>query len=120
MIQTLSASLRAEPTATFYSITGSPSSDSVYPDQAFFKEKPLQWWVDSINNGSVKYTPRSNLYWSYVNDSGNQHYISNEITNLLIPRYPDTNSFTNDLATKVSKIRFIDNNYMTMTCTYTF
>jgi len=120
MIQTLSATVTSEPTATFYSITGAPPSDSVCPDQAFFKGKSLQWWVNSINNGSVKYTPRSNLYWSYVNDSGNQHYISNEITNLLIPRYPDTNSFTNDPSTKVSKIRFVDNNYMTMTCTYSF
>lgn len=85
-------------------------------NQSIFKGQTLQWWVDSINNKSVVYTPVSNkVLWSYMNE-GKQYHISTEITNYIIPNLTDT--FTQESTTTL--ITFKDNGYMTLTTTYQF
>jgi hypothetical protein len=145
----------ADPSSTYYSITGSTSmsdgnlanlSSENYPDrlepmerymstavpspiisvedsnipnrvnQSIFKAQTLQWWVSSINNENIVFTPVNNkVSWSYVLNGSNIH-ISSEITNLLFPR--ERNSFTE--AGGASIVTFKDNGYMTMTSTYLF
>jgi hypothetical protein len=86
-------------------------------NQLIFKGQTVQWWVESLNNKSVVYTPHSNkVSWAYVTASGDRIHISTEITNLFIPRTSDT--FTSDDATRTSVAGFPDNGYMSMSCTY--
>jgi hypothetical protein len=97
--------------ATINTLTNTPStgstnlsslSSSVEANTLVFRNQPLSWWLESLNNGAVKYTPISNdVNWSYFTPSGQQFHIRIELSNLLIPnrsksstRSSDNSSFT--------------------------
>ena len=65
-------------------VAGDPTPNPT--NQAIFMNQPLSWWVESLNSGTVVYSPVSNLVnWSYINNNKKMIYISIDISNLLIP-----------------------------------
>ena len=86
-------------------------------NQDIFKVQPLQWWVDNLNGGKILYTPYSNkVSWSYVNLTGHSIHISSEITNVIFPKV--VLDFQTDPITRNATATFVNNGYMSLTCTY--
>ena len=112
----------SEPSATLHSLMSSPAEGSSdlgtlstnnYPvsgskepnadNQLVFMNQPLSWWLETLNAGTVKYTPFSNeVNWAYMLDSNTPIHISISISNSLIPN--KTQSVETDPTTRVSKI----------------
>jgi len=85
-------------------------------NQVIFKNQPISWWIDSINNGSIKYTPISNtVNWSYV-DGETTYHILFETSSFMIPNR--TGTVTMNQETGMTSVVLQDNTVMNLTQSY--
>jgi hypothetical protein len=86
-------------------------------NQVIFKNQPVSWWIESINNGSIVYTPISNtVNWSYYDSSKNQYQILFAISSYMIPNR--TGTVSRDPDTRLTTIVLQDNGVFNMTQTH--
>jgi hypothetical protein len=62
-------------------------------NQLVFMNQPMSWWLNSLQNASVKYTPISSyVNWSYVDSSGSVFHIGRPVSDLIIPNSIESTS----------------------------
>jgi hypothetical protein len=85
-------------------------------NQVIFKNQPVSWWIEGINNGSIVYTPVSNtVNWSYtVGDA--QYHILFEISAFMIPNR--TKAVDRNLSTGITTVVLEDNGVLNLTQSY--
>jgi hypothetical protein len=85
-------------------------------NQVIFKNQPVSWWIEGINNGSILYTPVSNtVNWSYT--AGDiQYHMFIEISTFMIPNTTDT--VTRDSETGTTTVVLKDNGIFNLSQTY--
>ena len=83
-------------------------------NQEIFKNLPLAWWVQGLNEGTIQYRPVSNeVNWAFVNSSGKDVNIAREITDIIIPNR--TANMVRDAETKTMRCTMQDNGCLAMT-----
>jgi hypothetical protein len=86
-------------------------------NQVIFKNQPVSWWIENINNGSIVYTPVSNtVNWSYYDSSKNQYHILFAISFYMIPNR--TGTVSRDADTRLTTIVLQDNGVFNLSQTY--
>jgi hypothetical protein len=69
-------------------------------NQLVFMNQPMSWWMDGLNNSTIRYTPLNNeVNWSYVDGTGQFFEIGLPISDLIIPN--TTGTCTPDFGTKI-------------------
>ena len=90
--------------------TGSQAPNS--ENQVIFKNVPISWWIDGLNNGNIQYRPVSSLVnWAFVDSAENNIHIAKEITDVIIPGRTEKVEMIDNTRLN-TKIIMVDNNVM--------